>query len=307
MNGSETVNYIVENGCQQTFHGQLVIDVNRAPIGGSVTRNISRGSTETLSVNDLASDDEPLTIVDLHDNPIWVSIQPGGASIIAVAPTDAPSQEYRFTVTVQDPGTLTATASVDLIINNTAPTAVPDSYETTKTQESFTPMDNDFDAEPGQLCIQTINPPVGSLTPAACPNTVTLTLQHGVSNFSYNIRDVGGLISNTATITITSNNPPQLLPASGRTDGQPTVQIPLTVTDLDGDHLDVKCPNPPPGFNAVVLEDPAPPDRTHPGFDLVVTVPPEFNSNTNNTATISCRASDGIAPPDRADMTITVV
>lgn len=311
-NGSETVHYIVENGCQQTFQAQLTIDVNRAPVGGSVTRNMSRGSTLSLSVAELASDDEALTIVALQDAPSWVTIQPGGGSITAVPPTNAPSQENRFTVTVQDPGGLTATASVDLIINNIPPTALADAYTTTQAQFSFNPLDNDFDSEPGPLCIQAISvtdiPPratIDSLSPSGCSTTVSVTLQHGVSTLNYDIRDGGGLVA-SSTITITYNRPPTLQPASGRTNGQTIVQIPLNITEPDGDDVTVTC-TPPPGFTYNALPDSNGQDPTHPGYSLFVGVPDDFNSNTNNAATIPCKVSDGIAPPVGANMTITVV
>ena len=312
MNGSETVTYVVENGCQQTFQGQLVIDVNRAPDGGSVTRNVSRGSTLVLGVAELASDDEALTIVALHDNPNWLSIQSSGVSIIAVPPSNAPSQTYRFTLTVQDPGGLTANASVDLIINNIPPTAIADAYTTEDAQDSFNPLENDFDPENGQLCIQAVRVTdvpqraTVSVSPDGCGTTVTVTMQHGVHHLSYDIRDSGGMVA-SSTITITYNRPPTLQSKSGSTNGQSIVQIPLNVTEPDGDVVDVNCPAPP-GFTTTVLPDSGPgQDPTNPKFFLIVGVPDEFNSNTNNTQAILCTASDGIAPPVSATMTVTVV
>jgi hypothetical protein len=311
MNGSETVTYVVENGCQQTFQGQLIIDVNRAPDGGSVTRNMSLGSTLVLGVAELASDDEALTIVALHDNPNWVSIQSGGGSIIAVPPSNAPSQLYRFTLTVRDPGGLTAIASVDLIINNIPPTAIADAYTTGDAQFSFNPLVNDFDPENGELCIQAVRVTdvpqraTVSVSPDGCGTTVSATLQHGVHHLSYDIRDSGGMVA-SSTITITYNRPPTLQPNSGRTNGQNIVQIPLNITEPDGDDVTVNC-TAPPGFTANVLPDPNGQDPTQPRFDLIVGVPDDFNSNTNNTATIPCKVSDGIAPPVGANMTVTVV
>ena len=159
MNGSEEVTYIVENGCQQTFQGQLIIDVNRAPVGGSITRNLSRGSVLTLSVNDIASDDagEALTITALDGQPSWVNLDPGSTSITAAPPGNASSAEYRFNVTVEDPGGLTGIASINLIINNLPPTAIGDAYSTDQAQFTFNPTLNDFDSEPGPLCIQAIS------------------------------------------------------------------------------------------------------------------------------------------------------
>ncbi len=75
MNGTETVTFTVANGCRQTHEAQLVIDVNHTPVVGSnVNASTSAGAPPmTLTVDDLASDDEALTIVDLTGNPGWVT------------------------------------------------------------------------------------------------------------------------------------------------------------------------------------------------------------------------------------------
>ena len=132
-----------------------------------------------------------------------------------------------------------------------------------------------------------------------------MELQHGVSHFNYDIRDSGGLTA-TATITITYNRAPTIQPATASTGGQDTVQVPVLVTDLDGDNINISCPAPP-DFVVVVLGPSGDPVQQR--FDLIVNVPEGFNSNTNNTVVIRCTVSDGIAPPPFAfaDMTITVV
>jgi hypothetical protein len=313
MNGSVKVTYIVENGCGVTFQGQLTIDVNRAPLGGSVTRNLSRGSTVTLFAADLASDDpgEALTVVVLDGNPNWVSITPDRGGIVAAPPANAASAEYSFHVTVQDPGGLTGTASVILIINNLPPTALPDAYNTDKQQFTFDPTANDFDSEPGPLCIQAISvvdvPPRATIiSPQTdCTTSVTVSLLHGVSTLTYDLRDSGGITS-SATITINYNRPPKIAPATVSTNGQATVQVPVLVTEPDGDDVTVSCP-PPAGFTTNVLDPDPDDDPIHRRYSLIVGVPDAFNQNTSNTATIACTVSDGIAPPVTATMTITVV
>ena len=78
MNGAVQVTYTVTNGCHEIDHGLLTIDVNRAPVGGDITRNLARGDSLTLAASDLASDDEPLSITAINGNPPWVTLVGAG-------------------------------------------------------------------------------------------------------------------------------------------------------------------------------------------------------------------------------------
>ncbi|MEP7113563.1 MAG: Ig-like domain-containing protein, partial [Ilumatobacteraceae bacterium] len=320
MNGTEAVTYIVENGCQKTFQGELIIDVNRAPVGGNLTRNPVRGSTLTLTVAEIASDDETLKITAVNGNPSWVSLAlatglPGTSdetTISAAPPADAPSGTYTFTATVQDPGGLTATATINLGISNLAPTAVADAYFTTLTDSLYTvpdPTTNDTDTEPGPLTLQTAAVVDGSgQIVSIIGNTIIVSLPHGVTTLSYTIADNGGLTSNS-TITITSNRPPTIEPGAAHTEGNPTTHLPLHTTEPDGDAVTVNCPAPP-GFLTAILANPNldgnAPDPFHPEFRLNVTVPIEFNSDPTSSVTIPCTVTDQFGASATAPIVITV-
>ncbi|MEP7112292.1 MAG: Ig-like domain-containing protein [Ilumatobacteraceae bacterium] len=322
MNGTESVTYIVENGCQQTFQGQLTIDVNRVPVGGNVTRNLARGATLTLTVAEIASDDETLKITGLNSNPSWVSIAsatglPGTSdetTIGAAPPASTPSGTYTFTAAVLDPGGLTATATITLVISNLPPTAVADAYFTTLTNSLYTvpdPTVNDTDSEPGPLTIQTVSVLSGAPSDAIkniTGNAITLFLPHGVTTLSYTIADGGGLTS-SSTITITSNRAPTIEPGAEQTHGSPTAHLGLTVAEPDGDAVTVSCPAPP-GFLTTILAnsdlDGNPPDPFHPQFELSVSVPIDFNSNPANSVTIPCTVTDSFGASATAPIIITV-
>ena len=77
MNGTEAITYVVENGCHQSIEGHVSIDVNRAPVATTITRELPRNTPPlVLSATDLASDDEPLSITSLTGNPAWVTLVP---------------------------------------------------------------------------------------------------------------------------------------------------------------------------------------------------------------------------------------
>ena len=88
MNGTELVTFVVENGCHHTDVGQLTIDVNHTPVGGNLSRNMSAGDPLTLdvSVSELASDDEALTITGLGSTaPPWASFDATTVTVGAAA------------------------------------------------------------------------------------------------------------------------------------------------------------------------------------------------------------------------------
>ncbi len=317
MNGTEVVTFTVEIGCQQTVQGQLTIDVNSAPVAGSIERAMSRGGSLTIRVDEIASDDEALRIVALTGNPSWINLDTSGqlgsidGTIFAAPPTTTSSGAYDFTATVQDTGGLTAVANIRVTISNLGPTALADEYNTPDSLLAFDPTVNDIDPEGAPLSIQTIAVVSGPATIQGTPTgtIVTVALGHGISTLSYTIRDDGGLTS-SSTITITSNRPPTLQPAFEDTNGQPTVDIPLVITEPDGDDImpsSAPCAAPE-GFIVLLVRDPGggPPDPFNPKWKLEITVPSSFNSEPSNLAIFPCTVTDEYGGRSAEGVFITV-
>ncbi len=318
MNDLEVVTYTVENGCHQTVQSHLTIDVNRPPVGGTITRDLARGDILTLFVADLASDDEKLTITSIEGNPTWVTLvqpsgQPGAVeepTISAAPPRNAASGTYHVTVHVRDPGGLTAVASVTFNISNVAPTAIADQYTTTVTDSLYTipnPTLNDTDTEPGPLTIQTASVVSGPATiQSITGNVIVVLIGHGVSTLNYTIVDQGGLTA-SSTITITSNRPPTVSDVSDHTHNQPTLQIPFLPTDPDGDSMSATCNNNPLDFTVVVNTNPnlgsaATGEPTHPVWTLDITV---VNSSFPDPSVFQCTVSDQFGATAVSNVTIT--
>jgi hypothetical protein len=320
MNGTEIVTYTVENGCHQTANAQLSIDVNKAPVAGTVTENMSHGDVVVVTADELASDDEPVTITALGGVvPAWATLQPGSTSggigardepTIRLAPPNNVSGDFTFTATVTDPGGLTAVATITVSVANLAPTAVADAYTTAFTQFTFDPTENDVDPEGAPLCVQTISvtdsPSPGSTivppSPApTCLTAVTVALTHGVTSLSYTVRDDGGQISNSSTITITSNQAP-ILPNVTATTDQPTIDVELFPSDPDGDPLTIACQSTPDfDVNVTFEADPGPPAGGG-RFVAHVTV---LNPNRPFTASFPCTVNDGFVVTN-STVTLTI-
>ena len=192
------------------------------------------------------------------------------------------------------------------MISNQPPIAIADEYTTKEALFAIPdPTLNDTDPEGGPLTVQTASVLTGpGQIQSINGNSIVVSLGHGVTTLSYTIRDVGGLTA-SSTITITSNNPPTIDPASVATGGQPTVDIPLTITDLDGDLLHIDCQTPT-DFTVTVRAtgDQPPPDPTHPTYELDVKVPSTFNDVATNVAKFDCTVTDGFSSAS-ATMTVT--
>jgi hypothetical protein len=302
MNGSELVTFAVANGCQEVAHGVVTIDVNRPPVGGNIARNLSPGDSMTLTVNDLASDDEALTISTLNGTaPSWVTLV-DATTINVSPPSNASSGVYNFTATVEDPGGLTATAAIKVSITNLPPTALADAYTTRFSQFTFDPTENDFDTEPGPLAVQIVTPVGGPAEVLGrTGNVVTVSLPHGVSTFNYTIVDSGGLTA-SSTITITSNSPPTMGDVVDTTN-QPTIDVTLLPTDPDGDALDVSCPSTS-VFDVNVISNPNPSNPAEANrMTLHVTVLPD---HFNGTSSFTCVATDPFGATAFATVTLTI-
>ena len=306
MNGSELVTYTVTNSCHEVDNGVLTIDVNRAPVGGDISRNLARGDSLTLTATDLASDDEPLTIKSITGNPSWVSLVPAGgffdsATIIASPPNNVATGAYQFTATVEDPGGLTANSSITLLISNLPPTAIADEYFTQFSQYTFDPTSNDFDSEPGPLAVQLVTPLGGGVVLGVAGNSVTVSLPHGVSTFSYTIVDGGGLTA-SSTVTITSNSPPTAPDITDSTN-QPTIDVNLSPVDPDGDAVDVNC-NSTVDFDVVVIPNPNPSNPAEANrVTLHVTVLPDHFTGTSS---FTCTSTDTFGARTTSTVTLTI-
>jgi Bacterial Ig domain len=194
---------------------------------------------------------------------VWVTLQPGGSTgaqgtfdepTIMIAPPNNAAGSFSFSATVQDPGGLTAVATVKVTVSNLAPTAVADQYFTTSSLFTFDPTVNDTDPEGGPLTIQSISwvaPATGTISLSG--NAVTVPVAHGTTMLNYTVVDQGQLPA-SSTITITSNTPPTMPDITDSTN-QPSLDETVSPIDPDGDDTVVTC-DARPNFDIQVIRDP---------------------------------------------------
>jgi hypothetical protein len=254
-----------------------------------------------VSVNQLAFDDEELTIIAVTGNVGWFTWD--GSRIAFAPPTSAAAATYRFTATVRDPGGLTVDAVINVSVANQPPNANSDSYpDRQSNQFDFNPTLNDSDPEGGGLSIQTVNPPTNGSVVTHVGNDFHAQLVAGVTTFSYTIVDDGGLTA-TATVTITweppppPNSPPSVPDKSVIVGGgQQVVHLTVVVTDVDGDQVEMNCKGPA-GFIVFPTEDSGGSDPTQSNWSVSIGLPDGWES----PALVQCTATD----PDGASGTGT--
>jgi hypothetical protein len=130
---------------------------------------------------------------------------------------------------------------------------------------------------------------------------VTVSLPHGVSTWGYTIVDLGGL-TDSSTITITSNNPPTA-PDISRTAPRPTVDVNLSPVDPDGDAVSVGC-NSTADFDVEVDPNPNPSNPAEANrvqLHVTVLTPGEF------TSSFTCTSTDSFGAAVQSTVTLTIV
>lgn len=184
----------------------------------------------------------------------------GGSRTVTVTPA-ADRNTYSngpvtVTLKVTDPGKLTAVTTFTLTVTaqNDPPVAKNDSYSVTEDiAKSLTVLSNDTDADIGNegdtLVINSVSSVAnGTLTVAGDRKSVTFTPSgnwNGTTSFTYDIKDNSGVVSNTATVSLTVtavNDPPVAVAdsASGTEDTPLVINVLSNDTDPDlvyGDNL----------------------------------------------------------------------
>jgi large repetitive protein len=309
-NGVVFIYFDVVNSCHQVAHGQVSIDVNRTPIGLAPTITVPPGGSLTILPSQIAQDDElGITISGISGQPGWVSRAGDGSSLTVAPPAGTNSGNYAFSATVTDPGGLSVSTTVTLVLNNQPPTALDDVYRTTESLYMLnpSPIANDFDPEGQGLTIRSVVPRDPTRASVQVNgDSVIVNVAHGVSVFDYTIQDAGGLTAN-ATITVTSNHAPSMPDVSGETSSS-SLNLTLSPTDPDpedqGTLWQPTTCAPPNGWDYQLLHDPDPgppaiPDRLR----LFVFVAAGTGPGTYN---FTCTTRDPFGATATANVSVTV-
>jgi hypothetical protein len=253
-NGNVVIDFAVVNSCGQRSVGQITVDVNQDPSAQPVTAVIGRRGQREFPVSDLAGDDEALSIVRSSGIPGWVTVE--SARVVVAPPLGTAAATYKWTVTVVDPGGLTATVPMTITVVNASPAANPDNVNVAGGVASFDLVANDTDPDGGNGALRVQSMPATVMFSNGQAGTITLERNsrlvsidprngRGTATFGYSVVDADGAVSATTNVTVAGpavNTAPQ---ASDQTiavvSGTPFTVV-LTVNDADGDQLTVVRP-----------------------------------------------------------------
>ena len=267
--GSGTVSYIGEGedfeAGPSRFELQVTANDGRNQARGRVVVRVVDVAEKPEARNDgvEAPEDTP-TVIDVLSNDrdpegdrlriaSVGAAEHGTTSVVSNGVRYAPDLNWhgtdRFTYTVSDPGGLTATATVTIVVLpvNDPPEAVDDEAETLEDEAVMVDvLANDTDVDGDPIRVVSVGPASHGATTLA-PSRVRYSPDpnwYGTERFSYTIADPDGLTA-TATVTMTVlpvNDAPEavgVIPDQAIEEGVAPVTVDLTsyFTDVDGDVL----------------------------------------------------------------------
>jgi large repetitive protein len=302
-NGNVIIGYSVVNSCRLRASGQVTIDVNQQPVAVPKSITVFRGEPVVIPVTGLATDAEALTITAVSGAPTWVSSE--SDRLVISPPVGVTPSVSLFTVTVADPGGLTAVVDVTVTVENRAPVANADTVDATDGLERIVDLvANDTDADSGGVLVVSELLPgtlsfsgggTGSVTLEADNRSVRVNPGdgRGVASFTYRVRDVDGADSASATVTV--NGPPANQPPVAVDQAISVAKGTSTVVDLQASDPD----GPAPSIVDETFSDESAVVTSRSGLRLSILAP------TPGTYVVTYQVTDGEATSAFATLTIT--
>jgi hypothetical protein len=224
--------------------------VNQAPVAfdDDVTTSKNTPALAAVTANDTDYEHDPLTVSSLTQ-PAHGTVVINANSTVTYSPIQGYIGSDSFTYTISDGAGNTATAAVNVKVQNTStggtpPTAVNDSASTANhTPVSLTPLTNDSGA--GTLAILSITQPANGTAVLGSNNVVTYTPNgsfNGTDKFTYTMTDSSGLVATaTVSVSVAANKSPVASPdsASVVNGGTVTLNVTLNDTDPEGDKVTI--------------------------------------------------------------------
>ncbi|MEO6570704.1 MAG: Ig-like domain-containing protein, partial [Ilumatobacteraceae bacterium] len=242
-NGTISFTYVVRNSCRIQNVGRVTIDVNQEPLGAPYQARIGRIDPVVVPVSALASDAEPLVIVELEGAPAWISIVDQRRAVL-VDPAGNTGRVDLVAV-IADPGGLRVRVPISIELVNLAPTANDDTVPVPNGPVTFAPLANDVDPDGDAISLAAV--------PATIqfPNGATGTVERvgagqlrvdpaggvGVGTFSYTVVDAVGATSGPAIVTVTVNGPPSAPDVEITVPAGESVVVPVPSIDPEGDTI----------------------------------------------------------------------
>lgn len=225
--GADTFTYTVSDGTN-TATGTVKVTINSTnspPNAGPDSIRVPKNST-TYTFNPRSNDSDPnsdtLTITAKTNGGYGTVSIEGSGTQLKYIPTTGYVGRDSFTYTISDGNGGTATTTVVVQVND-GPTAVNDSVTAPKNSTGyvFNPRVNDTDPNGDSLTITAVSTPTAPAHGTVVINsgsTITYKPTAGYSgsdSFSYTVSD--GLVTSTATVSVTVSNTAPVAVADSRT------------------------------------------------------------------------------------------
>lgn len=223
--GTDTLSYTIYDGHGHSVTSLITVTVtDRPPVAVADTVGVTYQTAATFKpmANDSDPDGDTISITVPGTSPTTLpstaTIQRSGTSIIYTPATGfSGTDTFSYTISDGHGNTATATETMNVGVQNRAPTANNDSGAYSQTASpghpvtpyvSLNPLLNDTDPDGDTLTVTAVTPPVsGNATASFTSNSVTYQYNSAVSNldttdsFTYTISDGHGH-SATATVNV---------------------------------------------------------------------------------------------------------
>jgi VCBS repeat-containing protein len=307
-----------------------VTPVNDPPVAVADNLTAVRGQSNTLNLalNDTDSEDDlDLESIVIVANPTHGTITVNVDGTVTYVNNGNAATTDSFSYNIKDgSGTVSNTVTVSLTISaqNQAPVAENDSQTVAEgAAATITVLSNDEDPDVGgSLNVTTVEIVTGPANGTAVPQANgTVVYTHNGSEtlsdtFTYRVKDNLGLVSNTATVTITVtpvNDAPVAVADAINVAPGGTVEIPLSSNDTDADNaLDLESivVVVQPTNGSFEINDNGTVTYTHNGgsstTDSFTYNIKDVSGATSNTVTVTITIAEPNDPPTAADDSATV-
>jgi ribosomal protein L24E len=243
---TDSFTYTIKDNAGLTSNVATVnITVDAAPVAADDFASIVQG--ESANINVAANDSDSDGTLDLTSIVITTQPQHGTVTVhadgtVTYQNDNSANTSDTFQYTIKDNAGLTSNAATVSISINLPPTAGDDSARVNpggSVNINVIANDSDPDGTIDPTSIVITSPPAhGTATPN--PDGTVTYVQDGSAatgdSFQYTVLDNQGAVSNTATVTITVNHPPQANPdgALVAQGGTRTINVAANDTDSDG-------------------------------------------------------------------------
>jgi hypothetical protein len=233
--GEDSFEYTVTDGADSVTTTVAVTVTNQGPVAhlDQITTTVNQNGSVDVLANDYDQDGETVTVTS------FTSATSGSVSFLGGVATYTPNLDFvgtdAFTYTISDPHGATATATVEVIVNNNNQGPVAENDELTVDANQTGTVDvlaNDSDPNSDPISVISNTDPsngtasfeggVASYTPS--------TNFYGVDTFTYTISD--GVETASASVSITVNN---LAPVAGTDSLTVNGTVPGSVNVLTND------------------------------------------------------------------------